>query len=98
MKFVNFARYTKDQRVIDSVRPAHRVYVKGLMAEGRLIAGSPFVDDSGCLLIYEAESLESVEQMVANDPYSEGGVFVSCEIKPWECLGSNKDLLPGVFV
>jgi len=75
MKFVNCARYVSDREKINSVRPAHRIYVKGLMEQGRLITGGPFTDDSGALLIYEAETM-------------------SCEVKPWECVGINKSLFP----
>ena len=94
MKFVNCARYVSDREKINSVRPAHRIYVKGLMEQGRLITGGPFTDDSGALLIYEAETIKEVNEMIADDPYTTDGVFVSCEVKPWECVGINKSLFP----
>lgn len=95
MKFANWARYTSDQDLLRETRPLHRAYVTNLVNCGKVILGGPFEDDSGCLLVYEAKSIDEVNKLIADDPYTNRKVYVSWEVKPWDCLGANKHLLPG---
>ncbi len=38
---------------------------------------------NGTLLIVEADDIAVVSEFVADDPYSQAGVFKSVEIRPW---------------
>lgn len=38
---------------------------------------------NGTLLIVEADDIAAVSEFVADDPYSQAGVFKSVEIRPW---------------
>ena len=38
---------------------------------------------NGTLLIVEADDITAVSEFVADDPYSQAGVFKSVEIRPW---------------
>jgi uncharacterized protein len=93
MKFINNIKYTQDQGKIAQLRPQHREYLAGLLASGKLVAAGPLSDDSGALMIYEADTQQDAEALAAGDPFATGGVFVSYEIKPWKVVFVNGELL-----
>jgi len=94
MKFAAIIEYTTDKSKITQLRPTHREYLMGLRKAGKAVMVGPFTDDSGGLLIYEAESKEEVERMIREDPFGQGGVFVSWNIRPWNIVWVNNELLP----
>ena len=93
MKIVNYAAYVESQDKVAALRPAHREYMSQLLAEGKLVVGGPFTDGSGALFIYETESVAAAEAIVAADPYQVGGAFASYQLKPWEIVKSNAELI-----
>jgi uncharacterized protein YciI len=93
MKFAAIAVYTPDAATITKARPAHRDYLAGLIQQGKLVISGPFTDDRGGLLIYEADTSAEVEKLIAGDPFATQGVFVSWEIRPWNVVFVNRDLL-----
>jgi uncharacterized protein len=93
MKYANYIRYIEDQDAIAAIRPAHRQYLAGLLAEGRLAAAGPFADGRGALFIYEADTGAAAEDFAARDPYTLGGVIREHTIEPWELVYSNTSLL-----
>lgn len=93
MKYAAIAAYTSDASTIAKARPAHREYLNGLMQQGKLVISGPFSDDSGGLLVYEAETVEQVEKLIAEDPFAKQGVFVSWQIHPWNVVFVNRALL-----
>jgi uncharacterized protein len=93
MKYAAIAVYTSDASIIAKARPLHREYLAGLIQQGMLVISGPFADDSGGLLIYEAETSTQVEKLIAEDPFATQGVFVSWEIRPWNVVFVNRELL-----
>lgn len=93
MKYAAICKYTLDTSIIAKARPSHREYLTGLEAQNKLVISGPFTDDKGGLLIYEADTAEQVETMVREDPFAIHGVFVSWEIRPWNVVFVNKNLL-----
>lgn len=93
MKYAAIAAYTSDASTISKARPAHREYLTRLIQQGKLVISGPFCDDSGGLLVYEAETVEQVEKLIAEDPFAKQGVFISWEIRPWNVIFVNRDLL-----
>jgi uncharacterized protein YciI len=93
MRFVNYARYVNDERTVSSIRPRHREYMSRLLEKGKLVAGGPFTDGSGALFIYEADSLQAATAIVSGDPYLAGGALASYELRSWEIVSANPDLL-----
>ncbi|WP_448575364.1 YciI family protein [Thermomicrobium sp.] len=71
---------------IKEVRPVHRQYLSALRERGKLWASGPFVDDSGALIIYQAESEEEVRQLIEGDPFFAAGVFQDIQLKPWNIV------------
>jgi uncharacterized protein YciI len=93
VKYANYIRYVDDQDAIAAIRPAHRAYLAGLLAAGKLAAAGPFADGAGALFIYEADSAEAAEEFAAKDPYTIGGVIKEHTIEPWQLVYSNTSLL-----
>ena len=82
MKYVAVIDYDNHEQIA-ATRPAHREYLTSLKERGRIVASGPFEDDSGALIIYEADSADDVESMIREDPFSKAGVFASYTLKPW---------------
>ena len=94
MKYAAFHQYTTDLALTAATRPAHREYLTSLIEKDQLVAAGPFLDDSGALIIYEAESPEAAEALIKADPFFAAGVFQTWTLKPWKCVFGNPRLLP----
>ena len=64
----------------DLYRAAHRGYLRELLADGRLLASGPYVDDEnpGALLIFQAPTADVVVQQVTIDPFMVNGLVDRC--------------------
>ncbi|MDI3339723.1 MAG: YciI family protein [Sphaerobacter sp.] len=82
MKYAAVIRYGNREQIAQ-IRPIHREYLAGLKEQGKLWASGPFTDDSGALIIYEADSLEEAHRLLTEDPFHRAGVFASYELKEW---------------
>ena len=82
MKFATIFEYGNHDQIAGT-RPIHREYLGTLREQGKLAASGPFEDDSGALIIYEAETQEEAEALIEGDPFRKAGVFKSYTIKPW---------------
>lgn len=83
MKYAAVIRYGNPDQ-IQKVRPTHREYLARLKDQGKPWASGPFTDDSGALIIYEAESEDEARRLIAGDPFSEAGVFQDVQLKEWK--------------
>jgi uncharacterized protein YciI len=95
MKFAALIEYIQDKEKTESLRPAHREYLRSLVAGGKLAISGPFTDSPGALIVYEAASAEDALALLKADPFHSGGVFVRWTIRPWNPVMANRDLLPG---
>lgn len=75
--------FVEDEERRLKVRPTHREYLQTLLDAGKLHESGPYTDDSGALLIYDAENEAEVKEILANDPYTAGGVIGDTTIKEW---------------
>lgn len=89
MKFAGIIEYTPDKTKIAEVRPAHRAYLIKLYDAGQLAMAGPFGDDSGAIIVYEADTAEQAEAFLKNDPFCTGGVFVRWKLQPWRAVFIN---------
>jgi len=94
VKYAAIIEYTKDAAVIAKHRPDHRAYLSSLLADGKLPVSGPFTDDSGALIVYQAESPEAAEAILQADPFNKAGVFVSYKIRPWGVMFGNPEMYP----
>jgi uncharacterized protein len=90
MYFVVFASDkpgTQDVRT--TTRPAHREYLRspGQHQVTVRVGGPTLTEDgaamNGTMLVVEAADMAAVRAFVADDPYSQAGLFQSVEIRPW---------------
>lgn len=94
MKFAAIIEYIKDKEKIGQIRPVHRQYLTSLRERGQLVASGPFTDDSGALIIYEAATREDAEGLLRGDPFCANGIFVTWQLRPWNPVMANRELLP----
>jgi uncharacterized protein YciI len=94
MKFAAIIEYLQDKAKIAEVRPVHRQYLATLRERGQLVAAGPFTDDSGALIVYEAPTREDAEKLLQGDPFHAGGIFVRWQLRPWNPVMVNRELLP----
>jgi len=92
VKFAAIIEYSSDKEKIAAVRPVHRQYLAELRQNGRLAASGPFTDDSGALIIYEADSKEEGEKLIQGDPFYKTGIFLRYRLRPWNPVIANLDL------
>jgi uncharacterized protein len=94
MKYAAVIEYSQDKEKVDAARPAHRAYLTSLIQKGQLFASGPFEDGYGALIVYEADSPEAVEALMAADPFYTAGVFVRWTVRPWNVVFHNPQLGP----
>lgn len=83
MKYAVIFEYANQDRIAEA-RPRHRAHLQDLQSRGKLAAAGPFTDDSGALIIYDADSEQEVESLIRADPFHEAGVFHRYTIRPWK--------------
>ena len=65
------------------LRPGHRERAAQLHEQGVLLAGGPFEDQTGALLLFSTDDIAVVEAALEDDPYySAPGVEV-LTVQPW---------------
>ncbi|MHA6793096.1 YciI family protein [Pseudonocardia bannensis] len=76
-------RYTDDTALLDRVRPMHREYLQGMVAQGVVRQAGPFGDGSGGLLIYDVADERELATWIDGDPFSVHGVIAESRTWPW---------------
>jgi uncharacterized protein len=81
--------YTNNDELRTEVRPTHREYLRELLDAGKLHESGPFADDSGALIVYNADSQGEAEALLAADPFTKsGGIIESAVVKEWKIVMS----------
>jgi uncharacterized protein YciI len=76
--------YTGDAAVTEASRAAHGAYVRQLLDHGKLLEAGPWTDGSGALLIFSVEDRAELDGLIADDPYTTGGVIVRNDVHEWK--------------
>lgn len=80
-------RYTDDAALKDQHRPEHREFLRGLHADGALLASGPFTDGDDALLILQGEgTADEVLSLLDADPFRREGVVLERTIRPWNVV------------
>ncbi|WP_194165715.1 YciI family protein [Oceanobacillus sp. CFH 90083] len=74
----------------------HVTYLKRLRQQGSLMLCGPFVDDDGAVMVFQSESVESVEELLNNDPFVYEKYYQSYEIKEFLEANDGNNWLVGV--
>ncbi|MGR8919257.1 MAG: YciI family protein [Gammaproteobacteria bacterium] len=69
-----------------ATRPAHLAYITPFAP--RLLAAGGFLDDAGepaggGMIVFDTDDRAEAEQLVADDPYTQAGLFREVEILRW---------------
>ena len=92
MTYAVTIEYAPDQAAIAQHRPAHREYLRGLVAANNLAISGPFADDSGALIVYNADDEAEVQRLIQLDPFCMAGVFRRWVVRPWKIVMANPAL------
>jgi len=74
-----------DEKKSQALRPHHLDHLASAFQQGRIFAYGRFVDGSGGLIIYKANSLEEATKLAQGDPYVANGAR-GLEIHEWEMV------------
>ena len=80
--FVKIEKGIVEKSVFDRYVPAHRAYVRDLIAKGHQAKTGYWAKHEGGMLLFEAKSLEEAETIVAEDPLIKNNC-VTYEIYQW---------------
>lgn len=84
MKFVILGKDGPDGARLRPIhRPAHLERLQVWANKGKVILAGPLTDQTGSLIVVEAESLEEVNSFANEDPYVLHGVFKEVTIHPF---------------
>lgn len=89
--FTAILTYGEDAERRQEVRPSHREYQRGLLEQGKLVKAGPFADDSGALIIYEAQDISEAQTLLTNDPFAMNGIIEGAMINEWNVVISRDD-------
>ncbi len=64
-------------------RSAHLANLELLNSAGRVVLAGPLTDQTGSLIVIEADSLDEARQFANEDPYTVYGVFDRVEVHPF---------------
>lgn len=75
--------YSASPEEITAVRPSHREWLAAQLEQGHLLASGPMVDMPTALLLWRAESLESLSDLLDQDPFDIAGFIGERTIAEW---------------
>jgi uncharacterized protein YciI len=78
--------FTEDEDLRLRTRPVHREYLRSLFDAGKLAMSGPWADDTGALIIYDAEDMAEAQRILDNDPYRSAGVIANATVKEWRVV------------
>lgn len=75
--------YEATPEALAEIRPTHREFLQKLLEAKTLLASGPFVEANGALLIFEAETVADLAQLLDNDPFDIAGFISERAITEW---------------
>jgi uncharacterized protein YciI len=65
-------------------RDDHVAYLNKLKDEGSLVAAGPYTDLTGGTILYQADTVQDVETLIAGDPYTQAEVTKDRHLREWK--------------
>ena len=84
--FAALIEFTGDEELRLQTRPVHREYLRSLLDAGKLAMSGPWADDTGALIIYDAQDMAEVQRILDGDPYRSAGVIANVNVKEWRVV------------
>jgi hypothetical protein len=75
--------YSADPEHVAEVRPQHRAWLKEQFDAGRLLANGPMVGLPTALLIWRADDVESLAELLDQDPFDQANMIGERTIAEW---------------
>jgi len=66
-----------------ALRPAHRQMLQELHKKKKVLMAGPWADDSGALLLFDAETKDHVKTLMDEDPYYKAPGVTIKTIRAW---------------
>lgn len=85
----NFAvtyHYVDDTDLINAIRPTHREWLAVQLERGALLASGPMVNRPAALLIWKADSIELLNELLDHDPFEIAGAITERTIEEWNTV------------
>ncbi|RUT07856.1 hypothetical protein DSM106972_021160 [Dulcicalothrix desertica PCC 7102] len=83
--FVKIEEGKVDKSTFDQYVPAHHTYVRELIARGHKAKSGYWAKRGGGMMIFEAESMEQAQAIVAEDPLIKNGC-VDYQLYEWRLV------------
>ncbi|GLY48469.1 YciI family protein [Lentzea sp. NBRC 102530] len=78
--------FAPDRDNLLATRPSHREYIASLVEKGVVLAGGPFADDAGAMIVYEIADEAALKEVIAADPYTAASVVAEWKIREWNVV------------
>ncbi|MFI5607501.1 YciI family protein [Amycolatopsis sp. NPDC051903] len=75
-------RYVQDK--VADVRPRHREWLSKHSAEGRVAVAGPLADNSGGLVLWQADDEAALKELIDDDPYQREGVVAERTVREYK--------------
>jgi len=69
----------------------HALFMDALFEAGTIVLAGPFADDSGTMIILNAENEEAARAILREDPWAQRDVLVIDETKEWTIFLDARD-------
>ncbi|WP_448598368.1 YciI family protein [Thermoleptolyngbya sp.] len=83
--FVKIEKGLVDKATFDRSVPAHKQFVRDLIAKGHQAKTGYWAERGGGMLLFQADSMEEARAIVAQDPLVQNGC-VSYELHEWKIV------------
>lgn len=83
--FVKIEKGLVDKATFDKFVPAHKQFVRDLIAKGHQAKTGYWAERGGGMLLFRADSMEEARAIVAQDPLVQNGC-VSYELHEWKIV------------
>lgn len=75
-------RYVPEK--MPAVRPRHREFLTALADSGRVAVAGPLADDSGGVVLIQADDLDALHAVIDTDPYYTEGVIADRTVREYK--------------
>ncbi|WP_236790532.1 YciI family protein [Amycolatopsis sp. GM8] len=82
--FLVETRYVPEK--YQDVRPRHRDWLQRLAADGTVAVAGPLADDSGAVILMQAEDADALEKILDSDPYHLEGALAERNAREYRPL------------
>jgi uncharacterized protein YciI len=78
--------YVDQTELVAGIRPIHREWLASQLEAGNLLASGPMVNRPAALLIWKADSIESLNELLDHDPFEIAGAIDERTIEEWNTV------------